>query len=162
SFRTRAGYTGRDVVFPATSPDVDLFPARRNPCAPSAVDRVEERGVPLRVEAGAALRGRPRDPGAALQVLGDHVLPRLARVDGVVDPLKELPAVGAGGLDVRRGVPAQSVGAILVEPQARAVGDVVADLRPAEVRARTPRRGAAAVGVEVDAAGAVAFAVEAP
>ena len=59
-------------------------------------DAADEPGVPLGREPGAAFVGRRHEDRVVLEVLGDRDLPRLARLDLVVDPGEERPAVGKG------------------------------------------------------------------
>src|SRR5581483_9935125 len=136
------------------SPLKRWYSASLTPCIEALVPRVTDRrpqgvqepGVPLRAEAGAAVIHALREARVVLQVLGDGDLAGEALADVLVQLLQEAPAVvQLGGA---RGVVAQEL----------------AHLGPAVVGARVAPGGAGAlVIVEVDTAQPVALpAVEAP
>src|SRR5581483_869032 len=161
------------------SPLKRWYSASLTPCIEALVPRVTDRrpqgvqepGVPLRAEAGAAVIHALREARVVLQVLGDGDLAGEALADVLVQLLQEAPAVvqlgGAGAVDradVQGRVAAQPVHVVLVEPHQGVVAQELAHLGPAVVGARVAPGGAGAlVIVEVDTAQPVAMpAVEAP
>ena len=138
--------------------------------------RVDEPGVPLGAEAGAALVGRASTSAGSSCRSSAIVIFHgwRARISSLIQAMNDQPSgsadAGFAGLAVdasgcrRVAVEAQAVAAELLEPGQRAVAQERADLAAAVVRpGRAPGRVGALVVVEVDpAAVALGPAVEPP
>ena len=135
-----------------------------------ATDVGEETGVPLAVEARAALAGRLAQPRVQVHVLGDHELPGLRGIDRVVDPLQQRPALGdvhavlVGAADVLGAIHAEAVHPELLQPHHAVVLDVGPHLAARVVGTGVPPRGVQPEVVEevAAAAGARVPVVEPP
>ena len=126
-------------------------------------DGVDEVGVPLRAEPGAAGPNVLGEPLVVLQVLGDGDPAGIFLSDLAVDPLEQAPAIGqvlaAGtgeGMNVGGAVEAEAVDMIFLEPHEDVVEDILSDLAASVIGTGvSPRRMRPVVVVEVDSAAIV-------
>ena len=98
-------------------------------------DGVDEVGIPLRAEPGAAGPDVFSEPFVVLQVLGDGDPAGVFLSDQGIDRLKQAPAIGevlaAGamrGANVDRSIETEAVHVVFVEPHAGVIEDILAHL----------------------------------
>ena len=118
---------------------------------------IHHRVIPLAVEFEANRARLQRNISRALQILGDGNLARLLRVGvavGGVDLSQEFRSFVIGcaswteRANVNRVVEPQSIDAVVAEQQQRVIVDVLPDLRPAVIRARTEARVGAITAIQ--------------
>lgn len=124
---------------------------------------MDEVGIPLHAEPGAASPNVLGDPRVVLQVLGDGDPAGKFLRDLAVDPLEQAPALGqvpvAGAVhrvDELGSVEAQAVDVVFLEPHADVIEDILPDLAASVIGPGVPPWGVRpVVVVEVDAAAMV-------
>jgi len=126
-------------------------------------DGMNEVGIPLRTEPGAAGPNVLSEPRVVLQVFGDRDPATEVLRDLAVEPREQAPAFGqvlvAGSVDgayVDGAVEAEAVDVVFFEPHENVVAEVLPDLTVSVSRPGVPpRRMRPVVVVEVDAAALV-------
>ena len=126
-------------------------------------DGVDELGVPLRAEPGAAGANVLGEPIVVLQVLGDGDPAGEFLRDLAIDPLEQAPALGqvpvAGAVDGANelgAVETDAVDMVFLEPHEDVIEEILTDLASSVIGPGfTPRRDGPVVVVEVDPAAIV-------